>query len=109
MLIMYIVHKEGEKHMPYNEKKRASNERWNKENMEKLGLNLPKGTKEILKQLSILEGMSTTKYLIYCVAQHVRNAGDIEAQEIAKGLPWQESNQDNQDSTRQPGENIDSV
>lgn len=95
--------------MPYNEAMKRAQSKYKKEKRDKLTLELPQGTKEILKQLSILEGMSTTKYLIYCVAQHVRNAGDIEAQEIAKGLPWQESNQDNQDSTRQPGGNIDSV
>lgn len=72
--------------MPYNEKKRASNERWNKENMEKLGLNLPKGTKELLKQLSMLEDESVTRYIVRACYMRARNAGADSS--IIDGLPW---------------------
>lgn len=93
--------------MSLSEKKKASNAKWDKENTEQIKLKVPKGTKDILKQLSISESESMQRYIIRACYMRARACGADS--NIYKALPWCDGLEDNQDSTRQPGENTDSV
>lgn len=89
--------------MSLSEKKKASNAKWDKENTEQIKLKVPKGTKEILKQLSMLEDESMQRYIIRACYMRARACGADSS--IYKGLPWCDGLEDSQDSTSEKDNN----
>lgn len=96
--------------MALTEAQKRANYKYKHEKTEQINFRVPKGAKEIIQQLSMQSGESMQRYIIRACYMRARACGADS--NIYKGLPWcdgLEDNQDNQDSTRQPGENTDSV
>lgn len=107
--MQYAQKKRGvqQKYMALTDAQKRANNKYRKEKTEQINFRAPLGTKDILKQLSISESESMQRYIIRACYMRARACGADS--NIYKGLPWCDGLEDNQDSTRQPGENIDSV
>ena len=72
--------------MPYNDAMKRAQSKYKSQKREKITLEFPQGTKEILKQLSMLEDESVTRYIVRACYMRARNAGADSS--IIDGLPW---------------------
>lgn len=89
---------------------KQAQKRYRAKAQEQLNLTLPKGTKSKIQQLSISSGESMAGYILTAIKERAER----------EGMAWDnigaecktadnQDNTDEQDSTRQPGENTDSV
>lgn len=51
----------------YTEKKRASNQKWDEANLDRISIALPKGRKEIIKDHALQRGESMNAFIIRAV------------------------------------------
>lgn len=58
--------------MAYNEKTRASIEKYLKENTDNIRLRVPKGTKESWKKYAEMQGISMTRFVLETVNEAIR-------------------------------------
>lgn len=72
--------------MSLTEKKKASNARYMAKNWEQINFKVPKGTKALIQQLSMLEDESMMRYIVRACYMRARNAGADSS--IIDGLPW---------------------
>lgn len=55
----------------YTEKKRASNQKWDAENLDRISIALPKGRKEIIKDHALQRGESVNAFIIRAVDNQI--------------------------------------
>lgn len=55
----------------YTEKKRASNQKWDAANLDRISIALPKGRKEIIKDHALQRGESVNAFIIRAVDNQI--------------------------------------
>lgn len=55
----------------YTEKKRASNQKWDEANLDRISIALPKGRKEIIKDHALQRGESMNAFIIRAVDNQI--------------------------------------
>lgn len=67
--------------MPYNEKKRESNRRWDRANLDRLSVAFPAGSKDVIQDAAERAGKSTNKFIIDAVMEAVKPIEEAETEE----------------------------
>lgn len=67
----------------YNEKKKASNKKWNDAHMERVTAALPKGTKDRIKKAARDEGISVNRFIGLSIAERLQKVEKSELSEEA--------------------------
>ena len=67
--------------MPYNEKKRDSNRRWDRANLDRLSVALPAGSKDVIQDAAERAGKSMNKFIIDAVMEAVKPLEEAETEE----------------------------
>ena len=65
--------------MPYNEKKRESNRRWDRANLDRLSVAFPAGSKDVIQDAAERAGKSVNRFIVDAVLEA---AGPAEEEEI---------------------------
>lgn len=60
----------------YTEKKRASNQKWDAENLDRISIALPKGRKEIIKDHALQRGESMNAFIIRSIDNQIERDGE---------------------------------
>ncbi|OUO17353.1 hypothetical protein [Flavonifractor sp. An4] len=58
--------------MPYNEKKRESNRRWDRANLDRLSVAFPAGSKDAIQDAAERAGKSVNRFIIDAVMEAVK-------------------------------------
>lgn len=64
--------------MPYNEKKRDSNRRWDRANLDRLSVAFPAGSKDVIQDAAERAGKSVNRFIVDAVLDAV---GPVEEEE----------------------------
>lgn len=67
--------------MPYNEKKRESNRRWDRANLDRLSVAFPAGSKDVIQDAAERAGKSMNKFIIDAVMEAVKPLEEAETEE----------------------------
>lgn len=67
--------------MPYNEKKRESNRRWDRANLDRLSVAFPAGSKDVIQDAAERAGKSMNKFIIDAVMDAVKPLEEAETEE----------------------------
>ena len=67
--------------MPYNEKKRESNRRWDRANLDRLSVAFPAGSKDVIQDAAERAGKSMNKFIIDAVMDAVKPLDEAETEE----------------------------
>lgn len=67
--------------MPYNEKKRESNRRWDRANLDRLSVAFPAGSKDVIQDAAERAGKSMNKFIIDAVMEAVKPIEEAETEE----------------------------
>ena len=67
--------------MPYNEKKRDSNRRWDRANLDRLSVAFPAGSKDVIQDAAERAGKSMNKFIIDAVMEAVKPLEEAETEE----------------------------
>lgn len=61
----------------YTDNKKKNNQKWDSENLDRMSIAFPKGTKDKIKQAAAVTGESMNQYIYVSVMQRIqREAGD---------------------------------
>ena len=66
--------------MPYNEKKRESNRRWDRANLDRLSVAFPVGPKEAIQDAAERAGKSMNKFIVDVVLEAVKPLEETETE-----------------------------
>lgn len=66
--------------MPYNEKKRESNRRWDRANLDRLSVAFPVGSKEAIQDAAERAGKSMNKFIVDVVLEAVKPLEEAETE-----------------------------
>lgn len=66
--------------MPYNEKKRESNRRWDRANLDRLSVAFPVGSKEAIQDAAERAGKSMNKFIVDVVLEAVKSLEETETE-----------------------------
>ncbi|OUN12141.1 DUF1778 domain-containing protein [Flavonifractor sp. An9] len=66
--------------MPYNEKKRESNRRWDRANLDRLSVAFPVGSKEAIQDAAERAGKSMNKFIVDVVLEAVKPLEETETE-----------------------------
>ena len=66
--------------MPYNEKKRESNRRWDRANLDRLSVAFPVGSKEVIQDAAERAGKSMNKFIVDVVLEAVKPLEETETE-----------------------------
>lgn len=67
--------------MPYNEKKRESNRRWDRANLDRLSVAFPVGSKEAIQDAAERAGKSMNKFIVDVVLEAVKPLEETETED----------------------------
>ena len=67
--------------MPYNEKKRDSNRRWDRANLDRLSVAFPAGSKDVIQDAAERAGKSVNRFIIDAVMEAVKPLEEAETEE----------------------------
>lgn len=62
----------------YNEKKKATNAKWDKENIDRMSIAVPKGTKDKIKAAAAAAGESANQYILTAVKMRMGDTANKE-------------------------------
>lgn len=65
--------------MPYNEKKRESNRRWDKANLDRMSVAFPAGSKDAIQGAAERVGKTVNRFIVDAVLEAVRLPGEAES------------------------------
>lgn len=68
--------------MPYNEKKRESNRRWDRANLDRLSVAFPVGSKEAIQDAAERAGKSVNRFIIDAVMEAVKSPEEAEIEDV---------------------------
>lgn len=68
--------------MPYNEKKRESNRRWDRANLDRLSVAFPVGSKEAIQDAAERAGKSMNKFIVDVVLEAVKPLEETETEDV---------------------------
>lgn len=68
--------------MPYNEKKRESNRRWDRANLDRLSVAFPAGSKDAIQDAAERAGKSMNKFIVDAVLEAVKPPEEAETENI---------------------------
>ena len=66
--------------MPYNEKKRESNRRWDRANLDRLSVAFPVGSKEAIQDAAERARKSMNKFIVDVVLEAVKSLEETETE-----------------------------
>lgn len=66
--------------MPYNEKKRESNRRWDRANLDRLSVAFPAGSKDVIQDAAERAGKSMNKFIVDVVLEAVKPLEETETE-----------------------------
>lgn len=66
--------------MPYNEKKRESNRRWDRANLDRLSVAFPAGSKDVIQDAAERAGKSVNRFIIDAVMEAVKPLEETETE-----------------------------
>lgn len=67
--------------MPYNEKKRESNRRWDRANLDRLSVAFPAGSKDVIQDAAERAGKSMNKFIVDVVLEAVKPLEETETED----------------------------
>lgn len=67
--------------MPYNEKKRESNRRWDRANLDRLSVAFPAGSKDVIQDAAERAGKSVNRFIIDAVMEAVKSPEEAETED----------------------------
>lgn len=67
--------------MPYNEKKRDSNRRWDRANLDRLSVAFPAGSKDVIQDAAERAGKSMNRFIVDAVMEAVKPLEEAETEE----------------------------
>lgn len=68
--------------MPYNEKKRESNRRWDRANLDRLSVAFPAGSKDVIQDAAERAGKSVNRFIIDAVMEAVKPLEEAETEDV---------------------------
>lgn len=68
--------------MPYNEKKRESNRRWDRANLDRLSVAFPAGSKDVIQDAAERAGKSVNRFIIDAVMEAVKSPEEAEIEDV---------------------------
>ena len=66
--------------MPYNEKKRESNRRWDRANLDRLSVAFPVGSKDAIQDAADRAGKSMNRFIVDAVLEAVKPLEEAETE-----------------------------
>ena len=66
--------------MPYNEKKRESNRRWDRANLDRLSVAFPVGSKDAIQDAAERAGKSVNRFIVDAVLEAVKPLEEAETE-----------------------------
>lgn len=67
--------------MPYNKKKRESNRRWDRANLDRLSVAFPAGSKDVIQDAAERAGKSVNRFIIDAVMEAARPMEEAETED----------------------------
>lgn len=67
--------------MPYNEKKRESNRRWDRANLDRLSVAFPAGSKDAIQDAAERAGKSVNRFIVDAVMEAVKPPEEAETED----------------------------
>lgn len=68
--------------MPYNEKKRESNRRWDRANLDRLSVAFPAESKDVIQDAAERAGKSVNRFIIDAVMEAVKPLEEAETDDV---------------------------
>lgn len=68
--------------MPYNEKKRESNRRWDRANLDRLSVAFPVGSKDVIQDAAERAGKSMNRFIVDAVLEAVKPPEEAETDNV---------------------------
>lgn len=68
--------------MPYNEKKRESNRRWDRANLDRLSVAFPAGSKDVIQDAAERAGKSVNRFIIDAVMEAAKPLEEAETEDV---------------------------
>lgn len=68
--------------MPYNEKKRESNRRWDRANLDRLSVAFPVGSKDAIQDAAERAGKSMNRFIVDAVLEAVKPLEEAETENV---------------------------